>query len=542
MEKILTAISKKSIFLIVLIFLSVLFFAPSISPSFSSDDYRHLENNIYYKDAVDALKVFSEFDGREYRPIVRYSLWLNYQFARNAIPFKITNILFHASCVILLYFILLNIINNETKSFFGTLVFCVLPIHSASVNFIMGRTDILCAFFYLSSLLFLLKSETRRNEIKRLYHMLSVVFFSLALASKEMAITLPATASLILYLFYSKRDVRKRFAFVIRKTFFFWALGGGYVVIRIIYWANNPESIDGYTNYSIAHIIKNYFFWFFAMIYPSDLYLARFHMENHVAIFSVATCSTAVLIFLALRYVTNKKSIRGIISNKIIFLALTWFVLSLSPIMGGNAHRWYLYLPSISLSFLMIGLLTLSQERKKAFIAFTSIFLLTSAFELTNRTNNWRVHDSISKNFVNQLEKTNAFQEKEFYLINTPFGYRNTYLFTWGFLDYAISIFTKNKPRIYHVSYLSVSDKKTLSYEKIDSKVVVSLEPNHYIYVFFNRTQRKFSEGEEIRVKDLLIKILSVNIAGLVEKYEIFLPKEKQIPVLFYDGSTLIIL
>lgn len=533
--------SQKYIIIVVLIFISGLLYTRSVSVSFSSDDYIHLSKNIYFNDAIDALNVFLEFDGREYRPTVRYSLWLNYLISKNAIPFKITNIVFHIGCVILVFFVLLIITNSQIKSFFGALIFCVLPIHSSSVNFIMGRTDIFCAFFYLLSLLFLLKSQEYQSEINIKYYIACIASFLLALTSKEMAVTLPLVGSLLLYLFPCKGDSRNRLSGIIHKTSFLWVVAIVYVILRVIFWAQTPESVDVYTSYSIAHVIKNYFLWLFAMIYPADLYFARHNMQSHTALFFIISFLAIAVVLLFLRYTINDKSIVSIIKHKIVLFGIMWFVITLLPITGGNAHRWYLYLPSVSLSFIMIGLLDLTKKQRKGiFIAFSSLLLLAFSFELIFRTNNWSMQDAISRGFISKIEDMKIYDEDEFYLINAPFGYRNTYLFTWDSLSYALLIFHGNRPKIHYVSYLNVDDNKPVQYDMLDSKMVVSLNPNQYRFVLFNQIQRRFSEGEVIRVKDLTVKILSVDEAGLVKKYEVFFPKENQIPVLFYDGNSFI--
>lgn len=100
-----TAFSNRdiSIALVLLLIVTSLLFYKGITPSFSSDDYVHLAKNIQFDSFRDALTVFTELDGREYRPVVRLSLWINFLMGRSAISFHITNLMIHLGCILCLY-------------------------------------------------------------------------------------------------------------------------------------------------------------------------------------------------------------------------------------------------------------------------------------------------------------------------------------------------------------------------------------------------------------------------------------------------------
>ena len=160
-----------------------------MTTSFSSDDYPHLLKNVVFDDLIGALTVFSEFDGREYRPMVRLSVWLNYQITQDATAFHYTNLFLHLGSVISLYFLLALLLENRRYAFFSSLLFALHPIHTTNVFFIHGRTDLVFGFFYLISLL--LFFVYRKHGKDRKYYILSLLFFILGLLSKEMTISLP---------------------------------------------------------------------------------------------------------------------------------------------------------------------------------------------------------------------------------------------------------------------------------------------------------------------------------------------------------------
>jgi Tfp pilus assembly protein PilF len=86
-------------------------------------------------------------------------------------------------------------------AFFGALFFSLCPLRVESVSWISERKDVLCAFFYCSSLLAYF-SFTDKRDLKK--YSLCILLFILACLSKSMAVTLPAV--LILFdIFLTKR-------------------------------------------------------------------------------------------------------------------------------------------------------------------------------------------------------------------------------------------------------------------------------------------------------------------------------------------------
>ena len=70
----------------------------------------------------------------------------------------------------------------------GAAIFAVHPVHVESVAWISGRTDLSCGLFFLAAFLAYRRSPSTRRWRARA---LSLLFFGLALFSKEMAATLP---------------------------------------------------------------------------------------------------------------------------------------------------------------------------------------------------------------------------------------------------------------------------------------------------------------------------------------------------------------
>jgi len=80
------------------------------------------------------------------------------------------------------------------------LLFGLHPLHVESVAWVSERKDVLCAFFFLLSLLSYLKyTSSQKQELsghpspvtRNRWYVLCLVFFILSLMSKPMAVTLP---------------------------------------------------------------------------------------------------------------------------------------------------------------------------------------------------------------------------------------------------------------------------------------------------------------------------------------------------------------
>jgi len=117
--------------------------------------------------------------------------------------YYLTNLVFYLAVCLSLYWFVRSLCRDWCKTrgslaaFFAALIFAVNPLHCESVSWVVGRVDIICAFFYLTCLnLFILSLEAENQRRKKLT-ILSVVSFWLAMWTKEMAIGAPVLAMAI---------------------------------------------------------------------------------------------------------------------------------------------------------------------------------------------------------------------------------------------------------------------------------------------------------------------------------------------------------
>ena len=189
-------------------------YSNTFTASFHFDDNTTIVENY-------ALKLFtwenflSMFSGT--RPVVNLSLFFNYYLSGlNVVGWHIFNIFFHIMNTYFVYLFILWTLGLPSLSerygdrarriaIFGALLFGLHPIQTESVTYIISRTELLAAFFYLATFLLFIKGA----KTNRFYYYIACFFTSLlAVESKEWAVTLPAMLFLYDYLFLSDSTLK----------------------------------------------------------------------------------------------------------------------------------------------------------------------------------------------------------------------------------------------------------------------------------------------------------------------------------------------
>lgn len=140
-----------------------------------------------------------------YRPCLLLSIMADYAVWRtNASGYFLTNILFLIGSATLLYMLLSELTRswNRTRSFlfsfFSAILFASSPLHCESVSLMVGRVDVICAFFFLLSLWTFVRKGDAKNW---LLTSLGILSFWIAMLVKEMAIALPVILPVVVFLF-----------------------------------------------------------------------------------------------------------------------------------------------------------------------------------------------------------------------------------------------------------------------------------------------------------------------------------------------------
>lgn len=153
--------------------IAVLAYLPSLAGVFQFDDYNVIVNN----PTVHSWGALLEGGG--VRPLLKASYTLNWTLG---FGFGFFNVAVHAVNAALLFLIGERLFGDRRAALIAALLFALHPAATEAVTYISGRSFSLMATFYLGALLLYLQG----------YRFLSVLFFFLAVATRETALTLPA--------------------------------------------------------------------------------------------------------------------------------------------------------------------------------------------------------------------------------------------------------------------------------------------------------------------------------------------------------------
>ncbi len=526
--------SKFAPFISIVLAVVAVFYA-GITPSFSSDDYVHLLNNTHFKNTLDALSVFTEPYGREYRPMVRISLWLNHLMGSTAIPFKATNLVLHLLTTFLIYRILNKLKFSPLAATLATATFALHPIHVTSIHFILGRTDLVAAVFYFGTLA--LVAEWKSTVSIREYISVSLTFIA-ALASKEMSVTLCLMMLLIVFYNQQIKNTRSLISAFIKLSPFF-AITFVYAMVRILMWNKLASDVTVYINYSASHVVSNYLTWFFALLYPFDLYRAQDLMieSPFVAFLVVVFC---VLIIICGLLIIYGRTLFSICKSFWLWAGLIWICVTLLPICGGNPHRWYLYIPSFGISlFLAAAVDATDQHKQKILIPIIGLLLAIYSIEVFRLSTIWNKQSVVATELLKQIEVKKIYMKERIYFANIPFGYESAYLFTISSLQEAMQYNFGQSPVVVAVSYVNLSDDRKISSSIESRNINFKIDPNHYNFFLLSATERRFDNPEVREKEKVLIKINAIAKNKKISDYTVTIPEGEQSNFYYFDGNKI---
>ena len=177
-------------------------FLPVLSNGFVAwDDAAYLVNNPDFRGfgAANLRWMFTTVKMGNWHPLVWLTYALDYRLWGLAPRgYHLSNLLLHAASALLFFFIARRLLRAALPgaggralaagALFAALLFGAHPLRAESVAWASERKDVLCAFFYLLSVLCWLKA--RAGEAGR-WGAFSLAAFALALMSKSMAVSLP---------------------------------------------------------------------------------------------------------------------------------------------------------------------------------------------------------------------------------------------------------------------------------------------------------------------------------------------------------------
>lgn len=520
-------------YLLLLLLLTCAIFYKGITPSFSSDDFVHLESNIHFASLAEAAEVFVSPYGREYRPLVRLSLWLNSRMGDSALAYKISNLLMHLLCVALVYGLLLRLGAAKITALVASSLFALHPIHTTSVHFILGRTDLLASVFYLATLYCVAGWKEQPSWLQQV---LTLAGFSAALLTKELSITLPVMMLAILWV------QRQRFSLksLCRTALSLWPyalISLIYLTLRVYQWQAMSDAVAVYTNFSLKNILLNYAQWLFALLYPFDLYVALEWQMLHSALFAALALGLCLLAAAVALYLWLPR-IKHLLRSPLLWLGIGWIGITLIPMMGGNAHRWYLYLPSVGLSLILAAAWPqVTGGRTKWLTGLMVLTLTVYAGETLRQSLIWHKQGKITEQLLASKEAQEMRKYTHIAIANMPFGYQSAFLFTHSSFEEAMRVRYGKSPHIQVLSYLNMDEKNPITMVAAPNGVSFSMPPNAHRYFRLRNMQIFFAQASTYSEGDYTLKVDHLDAAGRITNYTLTLPQPHTTPIYYFNGE-----
>ena len=353
---------REALKFLALFLLACLPYANTLFASFVYDDHYQIVENPYVHSFRYLPKIFGttvwSFQGAQgttnyFRPMMSFGYLLFYQIA-GAVPFSfhLANVVLHA-LVVLLVFCVLRRLSGERIALIAAGLFALHPIHTESVAWIAGVTDLELALFYLLAFLLYLRLEDPASGFGIRAAMCAS--FALALLSKEQAITLPVLATLFEHFYREDREttsVRQKLS----RYAPLWATVVVYLTVRGILLGGiaSIAARPGVSWYEIglsAISLIGAYLW--KLLWPMQLSAFYvFHKSSHLmdgsVLFGLLGLFSCGIIFALLWR-----------RARIISFSLVFLFLPLGPVLNA---RWmsasvfaerYLYMPSIGFCWLL---------------------------------------------------------------------------------------------------------------------------------------------------------------------------------------------
>lgn len=383
------------------------------------DDYAYVKENLNIRSGINleglrwAIST-RYFDG--WHPPVWLSFLFDYQcHGLNAGGYHLTNVFFHISATLLLFWCFGRMTGSVWKSAFVAAFFALHPLHVESVAQVAERKDVLSAFFWMLTLCLYVYYTEKPGRLRYLFMLLS---FICGLMSKPMVVTLPLIMIMMDYWPLKRFDSQKKnwIIWQFREKSFFLILSAIFSIATIaeqnnFAWKQFQSAIP--FDYRVAHAPVAFLIYLKNTFWPHDL-AAFYPMPDqifhwHVLGAFLFTALVSVFVLVVMKRLP------------FLFVGWLWYVVTLLPVIGiiqygpCSIADHYTYLPSIGISVMLAwGVPSLIEKkyiRKRILFSLGIIFLMILAVLTRQQCSYWK--NSISLwNHSLTVTKDNAFAHK----------------------------------------------------------------------------------------------------------------------------------
>lgn len=158
----------------------------------SYDDTSYVTENPNIQKGINFTSIiwaFTTLSNANWHPVTWLSHMLDYDlYGLSPRGHHLTNLCFHVANTLLILLLLYYTTGRYRQSLFVAALFALHPVHIQSVAWIAERKDLICAFFWILTLLLYSISVRRRSTY---FYIFSIAAYAMGLMAKPMLVTLP---------------------------------------------------------------------------------------------------------------------------------------------------------------------------------------------------------------------------------------------------------------------------------------------------------------------------------------------------------------
>lgn len=405
-------INKEYLALAVFTILIGVFYGNTLSNGFILDDQVVVAENIYIQSLRYLPKVVTgciweyalggcKGETLHYRPIHNLSYLLTYQISSEAWFFHLVNLLYFLIIVFLIFVLIKLITKNFTLSFLTALFFLIHPVNNEVVNWIAAVSELTFAIFVLLTLIFYIKYRHTDSFQNFLF---TILFYFLALLSKETATFVLLPIIILLDLIFFKKKIKELFSWKELKNYLLFIVPSSvYLLMReavVGGFGGLARGGDYFGEFSFTERIY-YFFWLFTqylkkLFYPSPLIFFNELKEKPNLLSGRFFILLGIfLLFFIISYFLRKKGKSFLAFSQIWIFIFILPMLVFYNIVGENifAER-YLFIPSIGFAFIVAYFLNYLWSKNKilkaAMVILTTFLIIVSWLIIYPRNKTWK--------------------------------------------------------------------------------------------------------------------------------------------------------
>lgn len=401
---------QNSTLVLLLIVVAALPYLNGLLNGFVYDDQTQILNNPYILNFSHLRQIFTSsawsYLGKAgvtnyYRPVMTAGYLFCYQvFGKVAFGYHLVNLALNIAVVALLFYLALAILGRRDIAFLAALIFALLPVHTESVDWIAGVTDLEVTLFCLVAFYCFVRAARPGGGRSPAWILGMSASFSLALLSKEQALMLPLLATIFEH---GCRKDGSSFRQKAKRYGLLWLLAAAYVAARVralgafapVVYKSRVAWKDAFLS---APALAGHYLWKLAWPWRLCAFYI-FHPARSAFDPRCIADVAALLAFLAALVWLWRK-------HRAAAFGMVWFIAMLVPVLNA---RWlaanvfaerYLYLPSAGLcwaiSFTVFYFWDRRQMReaspicRRSFAVCGVVLLFLFAVRIFLRNRDWR--------------------------------------------------------------------------------------------------------------------------------------------------------